>query len=551
MRMSVAIGLGGLLLASLAFGRAGQAADGKGKGETMVFVVNGIGEAVETIQKEWTQGTGYLASDPKPPRRNRQALYSARSLGSGNFHITARLTIFNLRRSASAFTFGGHSFFGFEGAHGAMFITGPLFNDARGDKIGNPADYLRDGKPFEFECVRKEDVLYVMIDGKTAYTQKASVKSLGPVGFHPARSTMRIHEFSATGNFEPYREPKRRTKVKISDVDNITMHPLVRRLPELREANHVRLGDGGVLTAAGTQAFVSYDEGKTWKAYPIFQPGQNFAFRSTALVCTRSNAAILVFVNERESRFSWDRKKNLPKPDCRRPTYIIRSLDSGKTWIDLQEIDDGYCGCLNDCIQTRGGNVIVAGQELLYKEGRHTTRPYVSKDDGKTWIKADKLDIEMSRGDHQGLIEATLEQLGDGRIWILMRSYHGFFYESHSSDDGLTWSEPVPSKIKSTGSPGLLKRLASGRLFLMWNAIPNEGFKRREELFIAFSEDDGKTWTDPIVILRNPGGRVSYPHVFERVPGELWFSVHQGHFRGVLREDDFLYDEEYGKAKQP
>ena len=88
----------------------------------------------------------------------------------------------------------------------------------------------------------------------------------------------------------------------------------------------------------------------------------------------------------------------------------------------------------------------------------------------------------------------------------------------------------------------MLKRLSDGRLLLMWNAIPNKGFKRREELSIAFSDGDGKTWTAPIVIARNPGGRLSYPYVFERVPGELWFSVQQGHLRGVLNVADFLKD---------
>ena len=520
----------------LGLGEAGEPRTGV---STMVFVERGVPRGVKAVHKEWTQGDGYLESDPKPPTRNPQGLYSALSIGSGDFHIKARVTILRRRRSATGFAFGGNDFFGFEGSHGAMFITGPWFNNARGDKIGDPAEHLEDGKAFDFECIRKEDILHVIIGDKTVYTQKVSAKALGPVGFRPARSTMRVHDFSATAYFEPYVEPKRRRKVSISDVDNITRHPLVKPMPSLREADYVRLADGSILTAKGTDAFVSQDEGKTWTTHPIFKPDQNMAMRFGLLIATRSGAAIVMFVNEKESKFGWDRKRNRPKPDCRRPTYAIRSLDGGKTWVDLQRIDDGYCGCLNDAIQTQNGNIVVAGQELLYEDGRHTTRPYVSSDDGKTWTKADKVDIEMNAGDHSGLIEPTLVQLRDGRLWMLCRSYHGFFYESFSTDDGLTWTPPKPSKVKSTGSPGLLKRLASGRLMLMWNAIPNEGFKRREELSIAFSDDDGETWAEPFVILRNPGGRVSYPHLFERAPGEIWFTTHQGHFRGMFLEQDF------------
>jgi len=44
----------------------------------------------------------------------------------------------------------------------------------------------------------------------------------------------------------------------------------------------------------------------------------------------------------------------------------------------------------------------------------------------------------------------------------------------------------------------------------------------REELSIAFSEDDGKTWTKPITFAKQRGGQLSYPYLFERRPGELW-----------------------------
>lgn len=44
----------------------------------------------------------------------------------------------------------------------------------------------------------------------------------------------------------------------------------------------------------------------------------------------------------------------------------------------------------------------------------------------------------------------------------------------------------------------------------------------REELSISMSEDDGRTWSNPIVIARLRGGQLSYPYVLERRAGELW-----------------------------
>ena len=47
----------------------------------------------------------------------------------------------------------------------------------------------------------------------------------------------------------------------------------------------------------------------------------------------------------------------------------------------------------------------------------------------------------------------------------------------------------------------------------------------REELSIALSDDDGGTWSRPLVIARLRGGQVSYPHVIERREGELWITA--------------------------
>ncbi len=48
----------------------------------------------------------------------------------------------------------------------------------------------------------------------------------------------------------------------------------------------------------------------------------------------------------------------------------------------------------------------------------------------------------------------------------------------------------------------------------------------RRELSLAISEDDGQTWTEPVVMARQfEGGQFSYPYVFERRPGEIWITA--------------------------
>ncbi len=147
-------------------------------------------------------------------------------------------------------------------------------------------------------------------------------------------------------------------------------------------------------------------------------------------------------------------------------------------------------------------------------------------------------------------MEGTLAELSDGRVWMLIRTVHGWFWEAFSADGGLTWTDVRKSSIQSSTCCGTLARLASGRLALLWNRSP-EGkpyaLHSREELSLAFSEDDGRTWSKPVVIARDPkpeGGkepshRFSYPYVFERRPGELWITTMQGNLRLGLREADF------------
>ena len=75
----------------------------------------------------------------------------------------------------------------------------------------------------------------------------------------------------------------------------------------------------------------------------------------------------------------------------------------------------------------------------------------------------------------------------------------------------------------------------------------------RQELSIAFSEDDGKTWSKPEIIAtvtpdatgaypkKYPESEISYPYVFERRPGEIWLTAWRGvGLRVRLMEKDFV-----------
>jgi hypothetical protein len=219
-------------------------------------------------------------------------------------------------------------------------------------------------------------------------------------------------------------------------------------------------------------------------------------------------------------------------------------------------VQDGYSGAVRDVIETDSGNLVLPGQKYLTDGYRHATIPYVSTDAGKTWKPTGLLDIG-GRGHHDGSIEACVVQLRDKRVLMLLRTNHDYLYESFSSDEGLSWSPMSPTKIDASSSPPIVKRLKSGRLALAWNRLwldgQTTGVRRngpdaaerqaswqREELALAFSDDDGKTWTKPAIVAR--GKRIAYPYLFERRPGVLWVTSMQGGLRAELNEADFVKD---------
>ncbi|MBM4045047.1 MAG: exo-alpha-sialidase [Planctomycetes bacterium] len=335
--------------------------------------------------------------------------------------------------------------------------------------------------------------------------------------------------------------------------NQIQLHPRVRPLPTDLLGPFVRLGDGSILAKDAADVRISKDDGKTWTPRPLFKQADKFRGRDeAALLRTRDGVIILAFLNEKEQVLRWDQAKGGPQPDCRLPVYITRSHDEGQTWEEPRLLQEGWCGAIRQMIQLRSGRVVLVSQVAVSDPGRHVSLTYASDDAGKTWQKSNVIDLGQygGYGDHGGGIEGTAAELKDGRLWMLLRTYRGVFTEAFSEDGGLTWKDIRPSKIAASGSPGTMERLQSGRLVLFWNRYidPVRKTGRREQLSMSFSEDDGRTWTEPVVVGYDPmqpghteaQHRLSYPHVFERAPGELWITTVQGKLRIALQESDFV-----------
>lgn len=346
----------------------------------------------------------------------------------------------------------------------------------------------------------------------------------------------------------------------------LVLHPQGRPLPTEQQGPFVTTGDGGILCIDARQAWRSTDEGATWTSTPLFADETKFEVSSErALVRTRSGVVVAAWMNLKERQSppwdQWGGSEEIFRQFIL-PTYVCRSLDDGKTWETPIRINQPWCGCIHSLIETRSGRLVLVGQEIVYPGWRHATVMFVSDDQGLTWRRSNVMDIGQGSHDHAGSIEGTVIERGDGSLYLLLRTETGFLYESTSRDGGLTWENLGPSKIRSVTCCAQMARLADGRVALLWNHPPRhkpESGTSREELSLAFSSDDGRTWSNPVVVAArhdDPTGResrirnVSYPYFYERRPGELWITTMQGNLRMRIAVDD-LGKGEIPVAKPP
>jgi len=138
--------------------------------------------------------------------------------------------------------------------------------------------------------------------------------------------------------------------------------------------------------------------------------------------------------------------------------------------------------------------------------GKFVAMTVFSDDLGKTWQRSSN-DLAVATGGdwaESGADEPVVAQLGNGKVWMLIRTQAGFLYESFSDDDGKSWEPPRPTQFRSSNSPASLLRLADGRIVVAWNNCYD--FKEisyaREALHVAISNDDGKHWEGPKEVVR-------------------------------------------------
>ena len=184
------------------------------------------------------------------------------------------------------------------------------------------------------------------------------------------------------------------------------------------------------------------------------------------------------------------------------------SDDEGKTWSDPVAINPGGPGGkpLNGApFVTKTGRVVLPvwhippdAPKLWRKPGFAATICWLSDDEGKTWhpggmIVSEQDDVKSA------FEEAVGVQLKDGRLLLFGRTPMARLFKSYSSDNGETWTKPVPTPLVASYAPCALGRMPDGNLLCIWNQSSIDEVRdpcpmRRHRLTCAVSSDEGETW---------------------------------------------------------
>jgi enterochelin esterase-like enzyme len=219
------------------------------------------------------------------------------------------------------------------------------------------------------------------------------------------------------------------------------------------------------------------------------------------------------------------------------------------TWSQPRQIAGGVL--INQPVVLANGDWLFAAHDRKTVE-TGLLKGVVSEDQGRTFKVRGQ--VEVSHDMHA--IEPMPVERKDGSLWMLVRTGNAGdlntpqgIAESFSTDQGVTWSPPQPSAIRHTASRFHISRLQSGNLMLVKHCaidvdLAKVGGRQRRELTAFISKDDGRTWSQGLVIDERVG--CTYPDAQQATDGTIYLtwdfkrSKDQKILMTTFREEDVL-----------
>lgn len=406
--------------------------------------VNGIivkdGRAVHATT-DWNPVAGALRSVNKTGD-----LLAAYSIGRGDFHVVARLRILKQKKSAATFFLDGNHF-GPEGATEKIFVNGDVFGKLR---FFQPSPEVFERESWiDFEVIRRDAKLAYLINGRRILEEHDGDREYTRVGFRPWRATLEVSRFTIVGNLKKLAPPKAmKFAVPLIDLDQEQQRQVV-----------VDIEKGQYL---GHPTTCLLEDGKTILC--VYPKGHG--------------RGAIVYKRSTDGGLTWSER--LPTP---------------ASWATSQEVPT-----IHRVIDAQGK------KRVIMWSGLYPARLAVSEDDGRTWSELKKV------GDWGGIVVmGCLEKLrtGPGHYLAMFHDDGRFFtaepkrekpvrfklFQTFSRDGGLTWSFPevvYESTEVHLCEPGIVRSPDGKQL-----AVLLRENRRVKNSHIIFSNDEGRTWTQP------------------------------------------------------
>ena len=415
--------------------------------ETITITQNGVVEMGSP--GAWVEQNGYIAITSGTS--GEAGLFADRDLATGDFQITAQLSLSELNATGAAFQLG-NSYLGFDGPNQQLYLSGALAGQHH-VVLGSVRPHLEPEEWFTFEVTRTDGTIQFLIDDHLVHSV-SSFAGIGHFGFTfsplgrvspVTNGILRIRKFASTGTFSP----------------SGTIKPGGFSIPliDLSEETH-------------RQVLVDRE------------PNQYLGHPTTVLLDDQ-HTIITVY----------------PKGHGRGAVVMKKSHDGGLTWSDRLPVPENWS--TSQEVPTLYPVVDRTGtKRLIMFSGLYPVRMAVSEDEGDTWSPLEPI------GDFGGIVVmGDLVRLRDGRHMAFFhddgRFINGreeergqfYVYKTVSSDGGLTWSQPevvVTHPMADLCEPGVIRSPDGQQLAMLLREN-----SRRFNSFVTFSDDEGVTWSTP------------------------------------------------------
>lgn len=364
--------------------------------------------------------------------------------GSGDFRLAADLVLKEFNHTAASLQFdGGH--LGFDGKDGSLFLEGPAFG---GGPFFAP-NPIQAGVPFRLVMERVAGDIQFRIDGRlvAAVRREDSIEQLA---FRPHRGELEVRGAWLSGaELEAVDQPMEAGyTIPLLDLAEDTQRQVV-----------VDREPGQYL---GHPTTFLHEDGSTMLA--VYPKGHG--------------KGQIVYKRSEDGGMSWSER--LPVPE---------------SWATSQEVPTLY--------RTEDADGV---KRLIMFSGLAPIRMAVSEDDGLQWSELEAI------GDYGGIVAmASCAQAGEPGRYLAWFHDDGRFigdayrpkgggqfhlYQVESTDGGLTWGAPrsiVSHRLAHLCEPGFVRSPDGSRLALLLREN-----SRVFNSFVIFSDDDGRSWGEPI-----------------------------------------------------